>query len=229
MPVVKGTIAALNTGLALTTHTYSYANPGGTNNAFFVAVQSEGVDITNVTYAGVALTFIIAKDNVAGGGNVWVEWWYVVNPTAGTNNLVVTMASSAAVDTHLVPCTGVKQTSPIIDSDSASSSNGTSSTLTLDAECGGLVLDAITKEASGSETVGTGQTDEWNTTTNPNPHKHGSSEPSGTTSVVMSWTGLGSFLDWAHAAISIAQPTNTESFKATPGIRPRPFAPGLAR
>jgi hypothetical protein len=202
--VTKGTVTTLATTSCNPTCTTSYANPGGSNVGFFVAVQTEGVNVTNVTYAGVALTFIIAKDNVAGGGNVWVEWWYAVSPTSGTNNFVVTLASNADARASVVPCTGVKQTSTILDSDSASSSNASSSSLTLDGETGGLLLDAITQESAGSgQTVGGGQNLEWSLTTNPNRDMLGSSE-AGAASVVMSWTGLGSFIDWAHAAISIA-------------------------
>jgi hypothetical protein len=204
--VTPGTVTTLTTTSCNPTCTEAYANPGGSNTAIFVVVHTEGINVTGVTYNGVALTFIIARDNVAGGGNVWVEGYYILNPASGSNNIVVTLASNAAARTNIIPATGVKQTAgTIIDSDSNASSNASSSSLTLDSEVGGYLFDAITQENSGSgQTPGAGQTEIWDLTTNPTRDMFGSSEPGASPTVVMSYSGLGAFIDFAHIAFSVA-------------------------
>ncbi len=77
----------------------------GSNLILFVGVRTD-VAVTGVTYAGVAMT----KLNEISNGGI-ASFWYLINPSTGANNVVVTGAGAGYQQCAAVSYTGVKQSS----------------------------------------------------------------------------------------------------------------------
>jgi len=114
----------VGTGTTLTvSHTCT-----GSNRILFVAVDTEyGASVSSVTYAGSACTYITRR--TSSGGNVRMELWYIVAPTVGANNIVITISDETY---HIggggVSYTGAKQ----LSQPDASNTGGNSGTQTFD-------------------------------------------------------------------------------------------------
>lgn len=115
---------------SVTDTSLTYAHTvGGSNRLLMLTVNYSNTteDITSsVTYAGVAMTQI---DHVIQGDSNLVALYYLIAPTVGTNNVVITLSDSrfmAAVSVNYVGCA---QTSPI----NASNTQTLTSTTTHDA------------------------------------------------------------------------------------------------
>lgn len=101
----------------------------GSDRLLLVGIQvaANNSVITGVTYDGVALSKVDGIDWP--GGAVGSSAIYkLVNPSAGTHNIVVTLSTSCYVDAYGVSYTGVDQTAPI-DSHATSTSNTPSTTV----------------------------------------------------------------------------------------------------
>jgi hypothetical protein len=202
-----------NVGNSLTwSHTVS-----GRNRILIVGVSinnTAGQTVLNpggVTYAGVALTQI----GVGSRTNAHVEMWYLIAPSTGTNNVVVTLSGGATARfvVGAVSFTNVDQTSPLGTFQSANNSTATAS-VTVTSAPGELVVGALAKRISTEgATVGAGQTEYWNrvtsnaTATN-NEWGAGSTKP-GATSVIISWT-FSTSRPWAVGAVPL-KPVSTFS------------------
>lgn len=83
--------------------------------------------VTGVTYAGVSMTKLFGP--VAVGGVSWVTYlYYIVNPTSGANNVVISRNTSNGEGYgSAVSYTGVDQVSPI---DASTTGTGTGSPIT---------------------------------------------------------------------------------------------------
>lgn len=86
---------------------------------------SSGTPSPTVTYNGTSMT-PIAQNVVAFNVNNWRHHsYYLVNPDTGANNVVVTATSGTGLfECNANSYTGVDQTSPILDSGTASSLSG---------------------------------------------------------------------------------------------------------
>ena len=74
------------------------------------------------TYADVSMTVIAQNTAVFGTGNWSVHHFYLVNPTSGANNVVVTVGSGTGqLQGAAVSYTGVDQINPVLTSNTASS------------------------------------------------------------------------------------------------------------
>lgn len=119
----------VNPGTSLTwSHTTS-----GSNRILYVAVFGDNVTdaITGVTYAGVAMTLI---NKVKINLDRWIYLFYLINPTLGANNVVVSANASVAIAGDSASYTGAKQTSNVdvnTTNTAASSSSITTSFTTL--------------------------------------------------------------------------------------------------
>ena len=80
----------------------------GSNLILFVGVQGDNVSnlVTGATYNSVPLTLV---DKVQGTGDRWVYLFYLINPSTGANNVVVSASGSTALRTTSVSYTGAKQ------------------------------------------------------------------------------------------------------------------------
>ena len=100
---------AASTGDATdTTLTFAHTCTG-TRRLLVVGVGIEDADdeISGVTYNGVAMTLV---DKIVNGvPNEWTYMFYLLNPSSGTNNVVVTASSSTTIRGLGVSYTGVLQ------------------------------------------------------------------------------------------------------------------------
>lgn len=98
-----------NNGGSTSSLTYSYTVGAGPNRLLVVNLIGDTAadDISSVTYAGAAMT-LIAK--VQAPSNDWQYLYYLLNPPSGTNNIVVTAASSHYLISEAASWYNVKQT-----------------------------------------------------------------------------------------------------------------------
>lgn len=163
---------------ASTGTTFSHTCAGSNR---FLAVGVSVKDITladrtvaSITYAGSNLTFSHANDN---GSDLRTEWWYMVNPATGANNVVVSMGGTCnGLGIGAVSLTGVDQTSPINVTTGVTGNSGTPSraiTTTVD-NC--WILDVLANDQVASTIAAdAGQVENWNITINANTRRAGGS------------------------------------------------------
>ncbi len=107
--------AATNSGFTSgTTHTFAHTNGSGANRILFVcAVQNDQTkQVTGITYAGAAMTFVASTTDSAVGGRL-IYLFQKVAPATGANNVVITANGSTAIGGIASSYTGVDQSSPI--------------------------------------------------------------------------------------------------------------------
>jgi hypothetical protein len=160
---------------------------------------------TSVSYNGAALTFAGASTN----GTVRSELWYLVAPTSGVHNVVVTAPNADAVTATSMSFTGVDQTTPLGSTVSAIGTGTTTSVSTTSA-VGEPLFDVVGAVGTTPPTVaGATQTvSQTNTTaTGLDQVVIGSSTAPGAdaTSITMSWTIPSA--DWAQIAVPIKAST----------------------
>lgn len=93
-----------------TSSTWAHTVGAGANPILFVGVFGDVATtgkISGVTYNGVAMTLI---GSVRAPSDRWVYLFYLVNPTTGTNNVVVSASASIAIQGMSSSFTGVNQT-----------------------------------------------------------------------------------------------------------------------
>lgn len=107
--------------------TFSHTVGASLNNSILVVMAAyytnpNGSNITGITYNSVALTKIQRNNN--GVNAATTEAWYLLNPTAGAHNVVVTISATIGTGDYMIAFarsySGVDQTNPI-DSQSATS------------------------------------------------------------------------------------------------------------
>jgi len=145
-----------------------------------------------VSYAGQTPTTVLA----IGSGNNRLGLYRLLAPPTGSNSFSATATGSGSpiCRVTVVGYSGAHQVTPEADTDSYSASGGTSSSLSLTSEVGGMALDGILISNYGVDpgplSVGGGQTvldtGEWNP--GPRATDSGVSEEAGATSVTMSWS-----------------------------------------
>ncbi len=127
MEIALDSVNAGGTGTG-TSLTYSHTCTGS-NLILFVAISvlTVGVDdLTTVTYNSVAMTQVGKKNTNAGGDNRWVYLYYLVNPSTGANNIVISSTSSTQTTSNAVSYTGAKQTG-VPDASATNSTTGSTS------------------------------------------------------------------------------------------------------
>ena len=191
---------------------------------------NSGNDPTGVTYNLIAMTLV---SNTADGGQVSGNWWYLIAPTTGANDIVATWGET--VDNRMIMAhsyTGALQSGQVNASGGRQSSNeaaGTVRTVTLTQivpSC--MIVGAVCQTHNAAITS--------------SPHILRISLMSGanlngvTADRIKTLVALDT-LDWTRSSwefdstvmrnIAIS-PSNYPSFKENK-LRPRIFAPGLAR
>lgn len=98
--------SAINAASKTFSHTCS-----GSNLILIVGVAwtSASVTVSSVSYNGVALTAVAA---VSANGNIKVQYYYLVAPATGANNVIVTMSANASFVTASASFTGASQGVP---------------------------------------------------------------------------------------------------------------------
>lgn len=155
----SGTNSTMASGTTVTfSHTCS-----GTDRILFVGAWSRGTDVSGVTYNGVSMTACGTGINIGPDGDRF-RMYYLVAPATGTNSVVVTGNSGAAlVAGTSVSYTGASQTGQpdgyFTTTGSGSSYTGTITT-TADNSWAVMMVRTVT---TGTSTAGSGTTRRTNT------------------------------------------------------------------
>ncbi len=144
--------------VAGTSLTYSFTATTTANRILIVStVGTTGANdlISGITYNSVALTKVAT---IMPSGGRWLGTWYLLNPSSGANNVVVTASSTDVIVSQATSYAGVKQSANPDVSTTTSVGSGTSltSTLTTLADNAWTVL--VGSENDGQIAAGTGTT-----------------------------------------------------------------------
>jgi hypothetical protein len=91
-----------------TTLTFSHTTAGSDRFLIVSAYGgADGTNITGMTYAGVAMTFIAKAQYPA--NNSYVHVYYLINPASGANNVVISYSPNARMAAVATSYTGVRQ------------------------------------------------------------------------------------------------------------------------
>jgi hypothetical protein len=172
--------------------TTSYTVSSGSDRILLVHVGLgyNGPTVTGVTFGGAALTALgTAATN---GVYARAEIWYLLNPTAGTANIVTTFSAACRACHGIGTYSGVHQSATWGTPGTSTGYSSTSRSVTLTSATGELCLDVIAMETQatpGTLTITGGQTSRINQNgTGAANVTLGISELAGAASTVMSWT-----------------------------------------
>ncbi|MCL5669131.1 MAG: hypothetical protein M1392_03920 [Gammaproteobacteria bacterium] len=193
---------------------WSHTVGAGSNRILIVGVSTlSGQTVTSVTYTGPSasvapLTLVGALTN-GNGTNIRGELWRLVAPEAGTGTITVTVSAGAKWVGGAVSLTGVDQTSPIDANNFASGTSTAPSVTVTTVSNNAWVVDTLAYAQSATATVGTGQSQRWNTDTvggTPATNVGGAGSSKGPNTpagaVAMSWT-LSKSKDWVIGAVAL--------------------------
>ena len=93
----------------ITSKTFSHTTSGSNRILFVIASHPAAQTVTGVTYAGAAMTLVNTRTQTA--GNNTVELWYLIAPTIGANNVIITASGSTTIGYGSISFTGASQTS----------------------------------------------------------------------------------------------------------------------
>ena len=191
------TTDAANTGA--TSFTVSHTTIG--ENRCLVAIvqaNTQFAEPSTVTYDGTAMTKAQSIDG-SGSGTISVAVYYLVNPTVGANDFIVTATRSAggnyvsgdAFTINLINLTGIDQDNPVRNTGGTNSATSTSSSIGVTTVATDLVIDAIVVEDGPTVTVGAGQTERYTAGVSSDYTYKISTEEATTTTTTMShsWSG----------------------------------------
>lgn len=190
---------ASNSGYQAASASYSWSHTCTGNNRFLavdVALLSVGQTVTGITYNGVAMTLIGAQTTVSSVGRV--ESWGLANPASGTNTIEVTLSGSIASAGCAVSYSGVQQTSPYANFNSAQATNVGAADATVN----------VTTAETGSWVHGALATDDGNVTAEQTARNEvngaggsgadqDSNGPVAAGSTETSWTDVAALATWA--------------------------------
>lgn len=160
--------------------------------------------VTGVTYNGVAMTQVVTTaDSFAGGPYTRAYLFRLVAPATGAHAVAVTFSGAQGIVVGAQGFKGVDQTTPVSNSDSATSGAGTSATATVavTSAVGEYTIDTVTAAAGLSAPT---QTQLWvlGSTTGFGFNFGAGSEATGAGSVTYQWTLAASDI-WSHVALSL--------------------------
>ncbi|MDB5862777.1 MAG: hypothetical protein JWO70_583, partial [Betaproteobacteria bacterium] len=192
--------------------TFAHTVGSGTDRLLVVEVSTDSTQpVTSVTYGGTALTQLSAITD--GANKVRAEVWYLVAPSSGTANVVVSLGSGKEFVAGATSFSGVDQSTTFGTPVTAEGAGGAPS-VTVASAVGEIVFDVValrdrTSGAAGgaqtalwTNTNGTGSADAWG----------GSSTSAGAGSVTMGWSSAGGGAgEWAAIAVAM---------KAAPAVAP---------
>ena len=225
-----------NASTSASSRTFAHSTGSGANRALIVFVHNEnssavGDAPSSVTYNSVSMTKRGEQAQAGGSGKYGkLTVWELANPTAGSNNVVVTWGSTQSqFEIQAMDFTGCSQSTPIrgsaIVGETGGASARTASALDVDGRTGDLALGCIVASDSTGNggTVGTGATkigeaESANTMTT-SYERVGIGDASTTFDV--SWS-ISSCLNYAVACV-LAAPDGVVSFGNSNAIGVRAF------
>lgn len=168
-----------------------------------VAFDLDGRTVSGITFNG-SENFVKKSDHtyVTGAPSMRTEFWYLINPTVTTANVVISIAGGTARFAGAVfAVTGCHQTTPLGTAVTSGSGTANASVTVADGATGDLVIDLIQDGAGDADPVGAGQTQVGYTVLD--VYAIGTSYEAGAASVAMSWTNTAA--ERHLAAINIFQ------------------------
>ena len=187
---------------------FSHTTAAGSNLSVSVSsmlYDASGIydEVSGVTYNSVALTSKCNYSTSASVPHKDAGWWYLAAPATGTQTIVLTATDVVfSLGGGSISASGVNQSSPLRACTTATGSSTTPSE-TVTASAGELVIDAGTIDHAGTLTVGSGQTQRWNSI-DPNGFvKFFGSTETGGSSVVMDWSNSTGTPEWIVAGTSL--------------------------
>lgn len=200
--------AASNSFTTGNTLTYAHTCSSGSNRV--LAVYTIGTGISGVTYNSVAMTLFATRV-----GFETIKWWYLVAPSTGTNNVVVSASGNPDISSVAFSFTGADQTTPMAAINGTTGNSTSPSTSVTTTTTNSIVIDAVVSNQSGAYTPGAGQTEVADVNNTNNNRRYGGSyeaAPSAA-STTMSWT-IGASVSWDVYAVEIAG-SGTSVFRTT--------------
>ncbi len=179
----------------------------GSDRLLIVSVHSDNGDrdVTTVSYGETNLNHLTTI--IHSGGKPRIEVWYLTAPNTGSNTVSVSLAGGAdKCAIGAISYTGVNQTNPI-QGTITTQGYSTTPSVTVSAETGYLVQDAMASISDGSPSVGSGQTEIYNIEMEMggegvSSHYGSASTEEWDTSVTMSWS-LTESKEWVMVGFSI--------------------------
>ena len=176
----------------------------GTNRLLVVGVQfykNVNSFISGITYNSVALTPVTGA--AINTSNYYVDLWYLIAPSTGSNNIVVSYGGGAPFETGCgaVSFTDAHQTVPYGAAVTATG-NSSSPSVTVSSGTGEFVMDTMSIIHNGTLSVGAGQTARWNDIGASGFTKYAGSTEPGDASIVMNWSNT-TAQEWAITAVNI--------------------------
>ncbi|ANS03547.1 hypothetical protein [uncultured Mediterranean phage uvDeep-CGR2-KM21-C338] len=151
---------AVSTGStsSATTVTISHATGTDLQRLMLVGIvqDSSDEDPSAIAYDGVTLTKL--EEQAATGGSPNIQVWYLVAPSTGTNNLVLTWASSLNRSVHVLTFENVHQTTPLGTAAKAQATSVTPSVAVVGV-AEDLIFDCVGSDSTTTMTPGTDQTE----------------------------------------------------------------------
>lgn len=168
-------VASVSTGQSNSTSSLSFSHTvnSGENRLLLVGIAtgasnyngSNASDVTSVTYRGSSMT-LVGNETSSGYGKVFI--YALVNPAAGTGNVVVTTNTSRAIVANATSFTGVNQTTPYgsFYSDYSSYSSAYAGLSGISSASDELIYDVVAVDVDRSSPYDiypdNGQTELWN-------------------------------------------------------------------
>lgn len=210
--------AASNSGYQAATNTYNW-NHTCTGTDRFLAVDVSflsvaGTTVTGITYNSVALTLIGQQASVSGACRV--SSWGLVNPTSGTNSIVVTLSAATTSAGTAVSYNRVHQTTPTEAFNGAQATNVGAADATVTITTVADLSWVHAAIASDDTAITAGQTTRNNVT---GALGSGANEDNGvalaaSTAQAMTYTAVGALATWAIAGYAI-RPTFASATTST--------------
>ena len=132
----------------------------GTNRILFVSgyIRGNGVDVTGITYNGVAMTAIGTSQQVSTNYYDKLFTFYLLAPATGAHNIVASFNGTNYSDCNAVSYTGVSQTSFPNASTTSGPTGGTSQTVSLTSTTDNCWMILCAEGSNGNLAGGTGTT-----------------------------------------------------------------------
>ena len=152
---------------ALGTLTVSHTVAAGSNRILLVgsAIEEQGEtpDITGITYNGVSMTRVTSSEQAI-GGVTWVrgEWWYLIAPATGANNVVATIGTAgedANVGLYCADYSNHNGSAPVGNFKASSASANTLNTGSIAYTDGDVIAALEVDESSGNTITWTNATE----------------------------------------------------------------------
>ena len=182
-----------------TTLTLSNFVTGSSPNRYMLVTVALTSTVNTITYGAQSLT----KIGTMGAGKPRVELWQLVNPTAGTANVVITTAATGTIKAGVVTFSGVNPSTPYRTPIVTGTGGSSPSSMSVPSATGEIVCDILGSDGSGNVTINSGQTQLWGLKGPAGDMSGVSSAKAGAVSVNMAWNISNAPTTWVGIAVSV--------------------------